>query len=285
MNKTTAAQPGPPDTSPVVRAFRLFAHVARAVEPPMLAELSRAIGLPKPTTYRLALLLEGAGYLYKDPQTLRYSVGPRFEEIALTGLRNGGAGGARRLVMEGLARRLGARVNFVVLRAGAVASVEWVESTSALRVDLDPHTEVPAHCSAGGKLLMAHAPEPLRRRFLESAPYGACTPRTITGARAFAQELERIRKQDYAEDDEEFIPGVNCLAVPVRNDAGEVVAALAVMAPVATLPLSKARGSVDELRRAADALAVSLGWRHAPALAYVGEAKAGAARPRRKALA
>lgn len=249
------------DNSPVLRALKLFAYVARAPEPPMLAELSRAVSLPKPTSYRLALILESAGYLYKDPHTLRYSVGPEFEGVALCGLRNGGAGGARRLIMEGLARRLGSRVNFVVLRAGELEFVEWVDSTTALRVDLRPETRVPIHCSASGKLLMAHASQALRERFLKTAPFPSYTGRTITGARALEQEFARIRSQDYADDDEEYIPGVNCLAVPVRNDADLVVAALAIMAPAASLPLAEARQRLPDLRRCAEQIAAALGWK------------------------
>ena len=262
------------DNSPVLRALKLFAHVAQAPEAPMLAELSRAVGLPKPTSYRLALLLEGAGYLHKDPQTLRYSVGPRFEYVALCALRNGGAGGERRRLMEGLARRFGARVNFVVLRAGELTFVEWVDSTSALRVDLRPEERVPVHCSASGKLLMAHAPEALRRRFLKSAPFRAYTERTLTSARALEQAFERIRSQGYAEDDQEFINGVNCLAVPVRNDADDVVAALAMMAPVASLPIAAARRNVADLWRAADAISNALGWKRAAARGLAVHAKA-----------
>lgn len=249
--------------SPVLKALKVFSYVARASEPPMLAELSRAVALPKPTSYRLALMLENAGYLYKDPHTLRYSVGPEFEDVALSGLRNGGANGARRLVMEGLAKRLRSRVNFVVMRAGELAFVEWVESTSALRVELKPETRVPVHCSASGKLLMAHASEALRRRFLKSAPFRAYTKRTLVTARALEQEFERIREQGYGEDDQEFIPGVNCLAVAVRNDRDEVVAALATMAPAASLPLDEARKHLPDLRRCADAISAALGWKPA----------------------
>lgn len=253
--------------SPVLRAFKLFAYVAQAPEPPMLAELSRAVALPKPTSYRLALMLEAAGYLHKDPHTLRYSVGPKFEDVALCGLRNGGAGGARRRIMEGLAQRLGSRVNFVVMRAGELAFVEWVDSTSALRVDLKPEARVPVHCSASGKLLMAHASQALLLRFLKSAPYRAYTKRTITTARSLEREFERIRARGHGEDDQEFIPGVNCLAVPVRNDRDEVVAALAAMAPAASLPLAEAREHLPELHRCADAISAALGWMRAAARA------------------
>ena len=258
MDKTLAHA-----NSPVLKALKLFAYVAQAADPPMLAELSRAIDLPKPTSYRLASILEGAGYIYKDPRTLRYSVGPRFEDVALSCLRNGGAGGARRLAMEDLAKRLGSRVNFVVLRAGELAFVEWVDSTSALRVDLRPEIPVPIHCSASGKLLMAHASEDLRARFLKSGPFRAHTRQTITTSRALKQEFERIRAQGYGEDDQEFIMGVNCLAVPVRNDADEVVAALATMAPVASLPLARAREHLPELRRCAEEISATLGWKRA----------------------
>lgn len=282
MNKTRSGDPEP-QNSPVLRALKVFAYVARASEPPMLAELSRAVALPKPTSYRLALMLESAGFLYKDQQTLRYSVGPRFEDMALCGLRNGGTGGARRLIMEGLAKRLGSRVNFVVLRAGELAFVEWVESTSALRVDLKPETRVPAHCSASGKLLMAHMPEAMRRRFLKSAPFRAHTKRTITTARALEQEFERIRRQGYGEDDQEFIPGVNCLAVPVRNDKGEVVAALAAMAPAASLPLREAREHLPQLYRCADEISAALGWKRAASGAGPAAEKRPAARRRANA--
>jgi DNA-binding IclR family transcriptional regulator len=229
----------------------------------MLAELSRAIALPKPTCYRLALLLESAGYLAKDPHTLRYSVGARFEDVALCALRHGGAGGARRRIMESMAQRLGSRVNFVVVRAGELTFVEWVDTTSALRIDLRPETRVPIHCSASGKLLMANAPEPVRDAYLRSAPFPALTSRTLTTARALEHEFERIRERGYSEDDQEYLGGVNCLAVPVRNEAGETVAALATMAPVATLPLAKARAHLPELRRAAEEIAAALGWKPA----------------------
>src|SRR3954469_14006495 len=100
------------DKSPVLKALKLLSHVAQSLEPVMLADLSRALGLPKPTSYRLATMLERAGYMRKDPLTLRYSIGPKFEDIALSGLRNGGAGVGRRALMDALARRARARVNF-----------------------------------------------------------------------------------------------------------------------------------------------------------------------------
>src|SRR5207253_1439535 len=103
--------------------------------------------------------------------TLRYSIGPRFEDIALSGLRNGSAGMGRRALMDALAKRAGARVNFVVMRGTELLNVSWVESTSAIRVDIHPDLQVPIQCSASGKLLLAYAKEEVLQRFLKTAPF------------------------------------------------------------------------------------------------------------------
>lgn len=260
VSNTHEAATMPHGNSPVRKALLLLVHLARSPEAVPLAELSRALDLPKPTSHRLALMLAELGFVEKDPLTTRYSIGPAFEGIALNALRNGAGSSARRVLMDGLSERLGVRTNFVVLKAGKLLYVEWVESTSTLRVDLRPGLQIPVHCSASGKLLMAFAPEGLRKRFLNTAPFRAYTRSTITTARAFARELNLIRRRGYSEDDQEFIAGVCCLAVPVRDHSGEVVAGLAVMAPEASFPLTKARQHLADIRGCADAISATLGW-------------------------
>jgi DNA-binding IclR family transcriptional regulator len=243
-----------------MKALRLLAHIAGSEQPPALAELSRAMQLPKPTTFRLARALESAGFLRKDPLTLRYQVGSAFENIALNGLRNSAAHGARRMLMNELAERLGVRVNLVVLKAGNLSFVQWVESTAPLRVDINGDMPMPVHCSASGKLLLAFGPVELREGVFRSAPFRGYTKSTITTARGLARELEEIRRRGYSVDDQELLPGVNCLAVPVHNRTGQIVAGLAVMAPVASHPLEMLRRHLPDLRGCASRISAELGW-------------------------
>ena len=266
------------DRSPVLKAFRLLAHLAASREPVTLAALSRALKLPKSTTHRLARSIESAGFLHKDPLTRRYRIGAAFEDLAIGALRYGAGHAPRRLLMNGLAERLGARVNLVVLKAGNIFSVEWVESTTQLRVDLGSSSPMPVHCTASGKLLLAFGSDDLQKYALRVAPFRAYTKKTITSRRAFTRELDKIRRRGFAEDDQELLPGVNCLAVPINNRAGEVVAGLAVMAPAATLPLEKIRGHLQDIRKCAAGIAEELlGWTR-PAS---GDQKATTMRPRR----
>ena len=248
------------DRSPVLKAFRLLAHLAASRQPVALADLSRALKLPKPTTHRLARAIELAGFVQKDPLTRRYRVGTALEDLAIGALRYGTSHAARRLIMNRLAERLGARVNLVILRAGNLSSVEWVESTAPLRVDLGGSAPMPVHCTASGKLLIAFGPEELQKHILRSGSFQSRTKNTITNVRALAREFDKIRRRGFAEDDQELLPGVNCLAVPIHNRAGEVVAGLAVMAPVATLPLTKIRSQLPEIRKCAARISEELGW-------------------------
>lgn len=247
--------------SPVLKALRLIEQLAASGEPVALADLSRAVSLPKPTAFRLARSLESGGFIEKDPLTRRYRVGSAFEEIALNALRNGAGHGARRFLMNQLAERLGARVNLVVLKAGNLSFVEWVHSAAPVRINIDADSPMPIHCTASGKLLLAFGPDELREHFLEAAPFERLTKNTKTSARELERELYRIRENGFAEDDQELIPGVNCLAVPIRNRAGEVVAGLAVMASSATLPLAELRGELGEIQRIAALMAAELGLR------------------------
>jgi DNA-binding IclR family transcriptional regulator len=244
----------------VRRALALLAYLAHSSEPVALAELTRALQLPKPTSHRLAGALERAGFVRKDPLSLRYSVGTGLEDLALVALRNGPRTNLRRLLMQELSERLGARVNFAVLKSGKLVLVEWVESVSVIRIDLGAQTEVPAHTSASGKLLMALGPAALRQRFLATAPFKALTKSTITSAKALEREFEAIRRNGYAEDREEFVAGVSCLAVPVRNAAGDVVAGLALMAPEISVPITQKRKHLPALRACADAISAEYGW-------------------------
>ncbi len=244
--------------SPVVRATRILAAVARAEEPLTLADLSHAVNLPKATVHRLAALLEHEGLIDKDPLTRRYVVAHRFQDLALSAIRAAPLHQNRQAVLQRLSEQLGETVNLAVLSGGTVLFVERVEAAWPLRMDLKPGSRVPIHCTANGKLLLAFAPRRVRERLLAASTLQQYTKNTITSVEALLQELRAIRARGYAEDDEEFLAGVCCLAVPVRNGSGKVLAGLAVSAPSARFPLERARRHVADLRRVAGELGACL---------------------------
>jgi len=116
-------------------------------------------------------------------------------------------------------------------------------------------SRVPLHCSAIGKLFLALAPASRRQRLLRAVELRLYTEHTITDRGRLAAELAQIRKEQVSFDRQEFLLGVICAAVPVIDRNGELLAAVAVQAPVARMMVETARGHLPTLRRAAAELA------------------------------
>jgi IclR family transcriptional regulator, acetate operon repressor len=102
--------------------------------------------------------------------------------------------------------------------------------------------QLEAYCSAVGKVLLAHLPPSARNSYLASGPFVPLTPHTIIDPERLSAELDQIREQGFAEDVGEILDGLLCMAVPVRNHNGHVVAAISatqeVQSPNRTLPES-----------------------------------------------
>ncbi|MBI1894542.1 MAG: IclR family transcriptional regulator [Candidatus Rokubacteria bacterium] len=243
----------------VVKAVRILAHVARDGASVSLADLSAAVKLPKPTVHRLAVLLEQQGFLHKDPLTRRYSIGWIFHDLCFHAIQSAPAHQDRQVLLQRLSEKLGETVNFGVLSGREVVYLERVESSWPLRMDFKPGSRVPMHCTAIGKLLLAFAPRRRREELLRSGPLKAHTGNTITKPSLLRRELLEIRRRGHSEDNEEFLVGVCCLAVPVKDRRGKTVAGLAVSAPSARFPLEKARAYLPDLQACAAELGAQTG--------------------------
>jgi DNA-binding IclR family transcriptional regulator len=236
----------------VLKAAALLRFVAEAGEPVGLAQVAASVAIPKPTALRLARLLERAGLLTQDLFTRRYGVGPALVDVAFAALRSSPGHRARQLVLARISEKLGETVNLGILLGTELVYLDRVESSWPLRMAFKPGSRVPLHCTANGKLLLAWAPPAARQRLLARIPLTRFTGKTITRRPALLRELVEIRRRGHSEDNEEFLAGVSCLAVPVRNARGRVVAGLAVSAPTARFDLDRARTHLPDLRTAAE---------------------------------
>jgi IclR family acetate operon transcriptional repressor len=242
-------------TPPFLRAFALLERLAAAQAPLSLNEATAGAGLPKPTVYRMLAMLEAAGLVARDPGARRVSAGPRLTRFALDVMRHGAASGARRAILQQLAASIGETCNLTLLDGFEVVYLDRVESAWPLRVALQPGSRVPLHCTASGKLLLALLPAARRRRIVAALALTRYTDNTIVDARRLDAELTRVRRERLAVDNEEYLAGLVCVAVPVTSARGRVAACVAVQAPAARMPLPAALAHVPALRRAAAALA------------------------------
>lgn len=212
----------------VEKAVDVLFHLHEQAEARGVTAIGRALGIPKSSTHRLLRALTRRGLLERDARG-RYRPGIGLVSLALGALERDPATRAARPELEREAEALGETVFLVGARAGRLFVLDKVEGTGFLRAAPQVGATVPVHATAVGKLFVAFGALP--------RPGGALTrytAHTKHDARAFERELGRVRRLGFAENREEWIPGLSVVAAPVLR--GErMLAALAVAAPAARL--------------------------------------------------
>ena len=253
MNPTSAASPG-------LRLFDLLEVLVREGRPLTLAEAVTASGWPKPTVHRLLGQLEAGELLAREPDGRRYAVAPRLLRLSESALAGSTQQGVRHAVLRQLVADVGESCNLTALSGAEVVYLDRIESAFPLQFNLRPGTRVPIHCSASGKLLLAHLPAAQRNALLDGLPLARYTATTLDNREALEAEFRRIRKDGYSVDAEEFVEGLVCVAVPVPAQHGGIPrCAVALQAPVARMSLAQAIERLPRLQAAAQALARTWG--------------------------
>ncbi len=241
--------------TPNLRLFALLEVIAQKDSPFTLQTMVEETGLPKPTMHRMLQQLEGAGILQRDGNGRHYGTGQRLMRLAENILLNNTTYGARHAVLRKLVDELGESCNITAFSGSEVLYLDRVETAAPLRFYLHPGSRVPAHCSATGKLFLSQMTPSQRRRLLAAVPLEKFTGNTLTSYDDLEQEIERVRSQGYAFDNEEFLPGLLCLGVLVPSPQGSSNMGLAVQAPVMRFTRERALSMLPVLQQAAEAIA------------------------------
>lgn len=201
-----------------------------------LSDLARRAELPLPTVHRLVHELAAWGALSRT-STGKYVIGRRLWEIGLLAPMQAGLRQVASPFLQDLYAATLATVHLAVREDCRVLYIDRLSGRSSVPIISDTGTRLPMHCTGVGKVLLAHAPEEIRRRVL--ADLRRLTPQTITDAGRLEEQLRRVRRDGYAQTVEEMTLGACSLAVPIQIADGTVIAALGVV--VADLQRDRAR--------------------------------------------
>jgi len=240
--------------TPTLRLFALLEVIASKDQYFSLQGLADATALPKPTLHRMLQQLGSANLLERSGDGRLYGTGVRLRRLAENLLLNDTAHGARHAVLRQLVNEVGESCNLTALSGSEVIYLDRVETPAPLRFYLHPGSRVPMHCSASGKVFLAQMGPAQRQRLLAHAPLEAYTPKTLTDTAALEAEIRAVKRQAFALDNEEFLPGLLCVAVLVPARSGRSNLCVAVQAPLMRLTADKALALLPALQRAAQAL-------------------------------
>lgn len=241
----------PATGSSAERSLRVLARLADEGRALSLAELATDLSLPKATAHRLCMQLLDTGFIARSDREREYVVGPALRKLAFDTLNHGTVSGLRHVVIADLVAEVGETCNYTTLDGAQVLYLDRVEAPWPWRLTLDVGVHVPIHCTASGKLFMANMAPARREQLLQSLKLERLTDNSLTEVTALQRECDQIARVGYSLDREEFIVGLVAIAVPVRDAAGQVRAALAIHAPRARMSVEQAESYLPAMHAAA----------------------------------
>jgi len=243
---------------PTVKAVAILEAMATVRRPLGVTEVGVLLGLPKPTAHRIVRMLESEGLLQREPGSRRFVPGARLVRLGLGVVAASMLSAPRHAILEALSQKIGETCNFGVMADSHVVYLDRVESAWPFGLRFERGSRVPLHCTSMGKLFLSLMPAKKCALLLRSMPLYRYTENTITDAARLEAELENIRSAGVSTDNQEFLAGVVCVAVPVRDTNKQSVAALAVSAPLARMTLQQGLQHVPLLQAAAEQLTVTI---------------------------
>lgn len=196
-------------------------------------EVTRRLGLPRTTVHELLTTLAARSYLVQIPdQTGRYRLGVRAYQLGSRYAEQLDLAAEGQQVAREVAETCDETVHVAVLEDTDVIYIAKVDSTHAVRMVSAAGRKLPAHCTSVGKMLLASLPQTELESRLAGRELVAMTQNSITEPDALLAALADIRERGVAAEHRESNPDVSCVAAPVRDSAGHVVAALSISVPM-----------------------------------------------------
>ncbi len=204
-----------------------------------LTELSRRLHVHVSTVHRLLANLRRQGFVEQDATTGGYQLGFRMLRM---GLRVLGRLDFRRvaqpLLLE-LNQNTKETVHLAILQDERAVSIEKFDSPQPVGLDARLGSVMPLHCTGVGKALLAYQSEEILRKLSKPPGFERLTAHTITSLPQLKKEVAGIRTGGYSVDNEEAVVGLRCVAAPLFDHTGRVVAAFSVAGPATRITLAR----------------------------------------------
>lgn len=210
----------------VERALAILEAIANRSDGLTNSDISRKLGIPKSSASYILRILERRGYLRRNRENGKYRLGLKVLSLGRDVLAGLDIGKMALPALRWLAERTQLTVHLAVLDHGEAVYIEKVDAPGFIKMDTWVGKRMNVHSTSVGKALVAHLPKEEVEHILREHGLKKPTPKTITSVSRFLAELERVRREGYAMDDEENSLGVRCLGAPVLDSLGQVEASV-----------------------------------------------------------
>lgn len=229
-----------------------------------ITELSQRLLMSKSTVYRFLQTMKTLGYVAQENDTEKYSLTLKLFELGAKSLQNVDLIHSADIQMRELSRLTKETIHLGALDEDSIVYVHKIDSMYNLRMHSRVGRRNPLYSTAIGKVLLAWRDRDEVTSLLNTLDYKPSTGKTVTSASELLAVLDQTRQQGYGEDNEEQEQGLLCLAVPVFDRFGQVIAGLSISFPTLRFSSEKANDYVQLLHKAARNISEKMGYYQYP---------------------
>lgn len=191
-----------------------------------ITDISALTGLHKSTLHSLLKTLQSRGYIDQNEDNGRYRLGMKLVERGNFVVNSLDIRKVCNSYLSDLSNQTGQTTHLGILDGKFGVYIDKVEGRAALITYSRIGRQLPLHATAMGKVLLAFQDADIRRQILDDYIYDPIMPNGISGEAAFLKEIELVRSQGHAIDDQEHVKGVRCAAVPLFDHRNKITAAI-----------------------------------------------------------
>lgn len=223
-----------------------------------ITEISEKMGLHKSTVHSLLKTLQESDYIQQNPENGKYRLGLKLAErgnlmISTLDIRQ-----IVRKYLIDISRKTGQTTHLGILDGQAGVYIDKVEGELALIRYSRIGRRIPLHSTAIGKVLLAYQAQEKVQQLLKGYEFSRLTPHTIENEAEYLAELEKVRQQEYGVDNQENEQGVRCIAVPIKNEQNQVLAAISLSTLVSRVDDQQLQQHIQLLKQTGQQLSKQL---------------------------
>ncbi|HUO25410.1 MAG TPA: IclR family transcriptional regulator [Candidatus Aquilonibacter sp.] len=247
----------------VERALAMLEAVAQESEGLSNAEISRKLQIPKSSASYILRTLEKQGYLNRNAETGKYRVGLKVLSLSRGALTGIDVREVALPIMRHLMEKTNLTCHLAILDGPDAVYIEKVEPQGFIKMDTWVGRRMRVHATSVGKSLVAHIPQDSLEKILAERGMEKRTAKTITTLPRLLKDLEKVRQQGYAVDDEENNLGARCLGAPVFNQDGAIEASIGLSGTINQVNAQTMPRILEALKDAARHISMGMGYRPA----------------------
>ena len=220
----------------VDRAMTILELLTGHAEGLSMIEIAERVQVPNNSVFRIAMTLCERGYLERSAKTKRFRLTRKFLALAFPAVHCRNIVELSLPAMQQLRDTIKESVLLAVRTEAEGVVLAQIPSPHPIRLMVEPGTRFELHSSGPGKVMLAFLPDDVRKQLLGTLTLTAHTSRTITGIKRLVKELDQVRHCGYAVDRGESFAGVHCVAAPIFDEHGQLLASIWASGPSTRLP-------------------------------------------------